>query len=166
MGTSPRAELKTSESTIDPRLAELDTTDELVSDYAVQIQQMLGENRLLHTEKDDLDIETVDLNKELLQLDLKVAAMESEARKNVETVIVYNFVDAAPVESVATYLYEDRPDDSGTEQYEETIAYDNYERAHSVSYGSDDFVAPEHYYDPSEQGMDDDLEQFGTPFFN
>ena len=63
-----------------------------------EAQALIAQQAALEEQLDMLDYVNVALNKELLQMELAVLALEAEAQKNVEVRTVYNFVNA-PVAS-------------------------------------------------------------------
>ena len=72
---------------------ELETTHESANPYLDEIERLQAQNGFLNTEIASLGSETTSLNFELLQLELAIAARESQALAQVETHTVYNFIN-------------------------------------------------------------------------
>ena len=74
-------------------IEELTKTRQLADEYLEEIDFLNTENYSLQQTVDDLDSETSALNYELLQLELKVTALEADAQQQAKTHTVYNFVN-------------------------------------------------------------------------
>ena len=96
---------------------------------------------------DSLEIETIELNQELLKLDLAVAALTSEAEAAVEYRTVYNFVNVPIGTDDMLGVYADanveHSDDADTGE----LAKEPYDVADNEHYDNSD-------YDPSDESID------------
>ena len=72
---------------------ELTETRRLADEYLEEIDWLHTQNYSLRQTIDDLDSETTALNYELLQLELKLTALEADAKRQVAKHTVYNFVN-------------------------------------------------------------------------
>ena len=147
----------------DPVADELLAQREQATEYLEEIDWLHTQNEALQREVESLDSETTELNAELLELELAVAAREAKAKPKIETRTVYNFVniplggsveqtDYQASESVDNYSGENV--DYNNEEYyrEENVNYDNEEY-----YGEEDYREEESYQDNYYDADDDDL---------
>ena len=164
---SPISDTTTSESDLDPAVEESHASRELVIEYKEKIEQVQALNASLQKQNDALDKETIDLNKELLQLEWEVAALEAKPQKTAGARTVYNIVNIPVGDGTIPSDYIAASVDYSEQAYEENMEqYDNYQLTQTASYVTDDFEAPEDYYDPLEPEMDGSYEEFGRPYFN
>jgi hypothetical protein len=74
-------------------IKELNATRQQANEYLEEINWLHTHNSKLQQKIVDLDSETVALNYELLQLELKVASLEKDTKPQVRVHTIYNFVD-------------------------------------------------------------------------
>ena len=90
---NPAKDRQPAPSATDPIIEELAEARRLTNEYLEEIDWLHTHNYSLQQTIDDLDSETVALNNELLQLELKVIALEADAKPRIEKRTVYNFVN-------------------------------------------------------------------------
>ena len=167
----PTPDTTTTEPATDPAVEELNASRKLAKEYKDKVEQVLALNTSLQGQIDALDKETIDLNKELLQLEWEVTALEAKPQKTAGARTVYNIVNIPVGDGVNPSDYNARSANYSEQDYEQayeqnTEQYYNYQLTQTASYVPDDFAASEEYYDPLEEELDGEYEEFGKPYFN
>jgi len=100
-------------------------------DLLAEAQAMIAQQSAMEEQLDMLDYVNLALNKELLQMELAMLALETEAQKNVEVRTVYNFVNvpvgngnAASIDALQLAQVSEDYDQAYYDQFE-TDAYAN-----------------------------------------
>ena len=158
-------------TTTDPAVDELNASRKLAKEYKEKVEQVLALNTSLQEQIDALDKETIDLNKELLQLEWEVTALEAKPQKTAGARTVYNIVNIPVGDGTNPSDYNARPVGYSEQDYEQAYEqnkeqYYNYQLTQTASYVPDDFTASEEYYGPLDEEMEGDYEEFGKPYFN